>query len=275
MKQEPEAYFGYIVHNDRSVLELLDSDYVFVNDQLAAVYGLTGITGPELRQVTLPPDNPRGGILTMGSTLTVTSNPTRTSPVKRGKWVLENILGSPPPPPPPNVPSLELAQAKFAAGHVPTQREVLALHRADALCASCHARMDPPGLALENFNAFGRFRTQESGQPIDPAGEMATGEKFNGIGDLKKALVTNHRAEFYRTLTGKLLTYALGRGLEYYDVPTVDSIAGQLEQENGRFSTLLMGVIESAPFQLRRAVSSPLNSDPKPALLVSQTPPVP
>lgn len=267
MKQETESYFGHIVHNDRSVLELISSDYIFVNDQLAPVYGLTGVTGPEMRQVTLPPDNPRGGVLTMGSILTVTSNPTRTSPVKRGKWILENILGSPSAPPPPNVPALESAQDKVGE-RKPTQRELVALHRSDPLCASCHARMDPLGFALENFNAFGRQRAQEFGQPIDPSGELATGEKISGIKDLKQVIVTQHRAEFYRTITEKLLTYALGRGVEYYDVPTVDTIVARMEKDEGRFSALLMGIVESPAFQQRRATSSnPLNPEAKPALL--------
>jgi hypothetical protein len=268
MKQETEAYFGHIVRDDRSVLELIDSNYTFVNDQLAAVYGLPNVTGPELRQVTLPPGNPRGGVLTMGSILTVTSNPTRTSPVKRGKWILENILGAPSAPPPPNVPALEQTQAKVGE-RKPTQRELVALHRADPLCASCHSRMDPLGFALESFNAFGRQRTQEFGQPIDPSGELATGEKISGITELKHVIVTQHRTEFYRTITQKLLTYALGRGVEYYDVPTVDSVVARMDKDDGRFSALLMGIIESAPFQQRRAVSDSPTPETKPALLAT------
>jgi hypothetical protein len=264
MKHEVEAYFDHVVREDRSVLELLQSNYTFVNDQLAAVYGITNVTGAEMRRVELPPGHVRGGVLTMGGVLAVTSNPTRTSPVKRGKWVLENILGSPPAPPPPNVPSLEDTQAK-AEIKAATQREVLALHRADPKCASCHSRMDPPGLAMEGFNAFGRVRTHESGQKIDPSGELATGEKFSGVGDLKKALVEKHRMEFYRTLTEKLMTYILGRGVEYYDVPTVDAIAAKLDQDNGRFSTLLFGVLESAQFQQRRTAPNTSNRDPKAA----------
>lgn len=260
MKQEVESYFDHIVREDRSVLELLQSDYTFVNDQLGAVYGITNVTGSEMRRVELPPGHERGGVLTMGGVLTVTSNPTRTSPVKRGKWVLENILGSPPAPPPPDVPSLEdtLAKAEIKA---PTQRELLALHRADPKCASCHSRMDPPGLALEGFNAFGRVRAYESGQKIDPSGELATGESFSGVGDLKKALVEKHRMEFYRTITEKLMTYLLGRGVEYYDVPTVDAIAEKLDKDNGRFSTLLFGVLESAPFQQRRTTPNTSNRE--------------
>ncbi len=260
MKREVESYFAHIVETDASVLELLNSNYTFLNDQLAAVYGITNVTGSEMRRVELPAGHARGGVLTMGSVLTVTSNPTRTSPVKRGKWVLENILGSPPAPPPPNVPSLEDTEAK-AEIKAPTQRELLALHRADPKCASCHNRMDPPGLALEGFNAFGRAREHESGQKIDPSGELATGEKFSGISDLKKSLVENHRMEFYRTLTEKLMTYVLGRGMEYYDVPTVDAIAADLDRDNGRFSTLLLGVLDSVPFQHRRTAPNTSNRD--------------
>jgi hypothetical protein len=266
MKKEAVAYFAHIMREDRGVLELIQSNYTFVNDQLAPVYGLTNVVGSEMRSVELPPDNPRGGVLTMGGVLTVTSNPTRTSPVKRGKWVLENILGSPPAPPPPDVPALENAKEK-AVLKAPTQRELLALHRADAKCASCHARMDPPGLALENFNAFGRMRTQEAGQAIDASGELATGEKFSGVRDLKQALVEKHRIEFYRTLTEKLMTYILGRGMEYYDVPTVDAIVERMDKDNGRFSTMLYGILESASFQQRRVAPNSPNQEPKTAEL--------
>jgi Protein of unknown function (DUF1588)/Protein of unknown function (DUF1592)/Protein of unknown function (DUF1587)/Protein of unknown function (DUF1585)/Protein of unknown function (DUF1595) len=263
MKQEVEAYFGHIVHDDRSVIELLKSDYTFVNEALAPVYGIPNISGPEMRLVKLPPNDPRGGVLTMGSTLTVTSNPARTSPVKRGKWILENILGSPPAPPPPNIPALEDAKAK--TDHEPTQRELLALHRDNPLCASCHARMDPPGLALENFNAFGRARTKESGRLIDPAGELATGETFADVRELKQALVDKHRMEFYRTITGKLMTYVLGRGVEYYDIVTIDNIAEQMDKQDGRFSTLLFGILESAPFQQRSPTANAATLDTAPS----------
>jgi mono/diheme cytochrome c family protein len=266
MKQEVESYFDHIVREDRSVLELLQSNYTFLNDQLGAVYGITNVTGSEMRRVELPSGHVRGGVLTMGGVLTVTSNPTRTSPVKRGKWVLENILGSPPAPPPPDVPSLEdtLAKAEIKA---PTQRELLALHRADPKCASCHSRMDPPGLAMEGFNAFGRVRAYEAGQKIDPSGELATGEKFSGVGDFKQVLVEKHRMEFYRTITEKLMTYLLGRGVEYYDVPTVDAIAAKLDKDDGRFSTLLFGLLESAPFQQRRTTPNNSNRDQRAEVL--------
>ncbi len=186
----------------------------------------------------------------MGSVLTVTSNPTRTSPVKRGKWILENILGAPTAPPPPNIPSLEETIAN-AGDRKPTQREALAIHREDALCASCHERMDPLGLALENFNGFGRFRAIEFEQPIDPSGKLVTGEEFNQVTELKEALAENHQLEFYRTLTTKMLTYVLGRGPEYYDMATIDEVAERMQQNDGKFSALLMGVLESAPVHNR------------------------
>lgn len=268
MKREAEAYFGYVLREDRSVLELLDSNYTFVNEHLAPVYGITNVVGTEMQRVELPEDSVRGGVLTMGGVLTVTSNPSRTSPVKRGKWVLENILGAPPAPPPPDIPALEDAKVEGEL-KAPTQRELLALHRADPQCASCHERMDPPGLALENFNAFGRFRTTEFGQPIEASGELATGEVFADVRDLKRALVENHRVEFYRTLTEKLMTYILGRGVEYYDVPTVDTIVAELDRDDGRFSTLLLGVLESAPFQLRRTTPNPRTGEPEDVALLN------
>jgi hypothetical protein len=253
MRRETEMYFGYIVHEDRSVLELLESDYTFLNERLARHYGLTNlaVSGSEMRRVTLPADCPRGGILTMGTVLAVTSNPTRTSPVKRGLFILDNIVGNPSPPPPPDIPPLEDSE-KEIAGHDPTLREVLATHRSKPLCASCHSRLDPPGLALENFNAMGMWREKERGQPVDSAGQLITGESFNNIRELKHILATDRHLDFYRTLTEKLLVYALGRGLEYYDAETVDRIVDRLEKSNGRFSELLMGVVESSPFQKRR-----------------------
>ncbi|HWY74233.1 MAG TPA: DUF1592 domain-containing protein [Verrucomicrobiae bacterium] len=256
MRRETEMYFANIVREDRSVLELIDSDYTFLNERLARHYGLTNlnVSGDEMRKVTLPPDCPRGGVLTMGTVLAVTSNPTRTSPVKRGLFVLDNILGIPPPPPPPNIPALEDA-AKDFKDHTPTLRETLAAHRSNPLCSSCHNRMDPLGLAFENFNAMGMWRDKERGQPIDSTGKLITGETFESVHELKHILATNHHLEFYRTLTEKMLTYALGRGLDYSDVETVDEIVDSLEKDHGRFSALLDGIIESAPFQKRRTMT--------------------
>jgi hypothetical protein len=251
MRRETEMVFEAIIRDDRPLDELLDSDSTFLNERLARFYGIDGVTGENMRKVTLAPESRRGGLLTQGTTLIVTSNPDRTSPVKRGLFVLENILGTPPPPPPPDIPPLEDA-AKMKDGRTPTLRESLAIHRASVACAGCHNRMDPLGLALENFNALGRWRDKEAGQPVDAAGQLVTGEVFNGIGELKTILVDRHRREFYRCLSEKLLTYALGRGLDATDVEAVDRLVERIESSQGKSSALLMGIIESVPFQKAR-----------------------
>ena len=250
MRRESERTFEYVIREGRPLAELLDADYTFLNERLAKHYGIEGVAGEEMRRVALPKGSPRGGILTQGTVLAVTSNPDRTSPVKRGLFLLDNILGSPPAPPPPNIPSLEEAGAK--SGKDLTVREAMALHRSQPVCASCHARMDPLGLALENFNAIGRWREREAAGPIDASGRLITGEEFRDIRDVKRILIERHRREFYRCLTEKLMTYALGRGLEGYDVEAVDAIVGRIEANGGRASALIAGIIESAPFQKRR-----------------------
>ncbi len=223
-----------------------------MNQALAKHYDIEGVKGDSIRRVELPSDSPRGGVLTQGTALAVTSNPSRTSPVKRGLFVLNNILGYPaPPPPPPNVPTLEASQDSIKDRPL-TIRESLELHRRDPLCQSCHVRMDPLGLAMENFNAMGMWRDTEHDSPIDSSGELMTGEKFSGIRELKTIIKEQHKLDFYRCLTEKLLTYALGRGLEYYDEHTVDRIVEQLDREHGKFSALLMGIVESTPFQKQR-----------------------
>jgi hypothetical protein len=254
MRRETEMLVGHVLREDKSVLELIDSNYTFLNERLAQHYGIKDVTGRDMRKVELPADSPRGGVLAHGSVLTVTSNPTRTSPVKRGLFILENILGSPPPPPPNAVPDLEDSEKEFK-DRQPTLREVLEVHRRDALCSSCHTRMDPLGLALENFNALGMWREKERGQAIDAAGEVITGEPFKNVRDLKKIIRDNRRSDYYRCLTEKLLTYALGRGLEDYDVEAVDRIVERLEKEDGRMSALITGIVESAPFQKRRSAA--------------------
>ena len=251
MRRESEMLFEYIVRGDRSLLELLDSNYTFLNERLAKHYGIEGVQGDQMRRVDLPEGNPRGGVLTQGTILAVTSNPDRTSPVKRGLYILDNILGSPPAPPPPNIPSLE-ASGKKVAGRTPTLRESMVLHRSQPSCASCHARMDPLGLALENFNALGRWRDKERTDPVDASGKLITGESFKDVRELKRILVERHRHDFYRCLTEKLLTYSLGRGLEANDVQAVDTIVERIETGDGRASALIAGVIESNPFQKRR-----------------------
>jgi hypothetical protein len=251
MRRETEMHFEHVVRENRPLGELLDSDYTFLNERLAKYYGIEGVKGDQMRRVTLPSGNPRGGILTQGTVLAVTSNPDRTSPVKRGLYILENILGSPPAPPPPNIPALEQS-GKKVAGRFPTLRESMVLHRSQPSCAACHARMDPLGLSLEHFNALGRWREQERAEPIDASGKLITGESFTDIQDLKKILVGRHRRAFYRCLTEKMLTYALGRGLEAYDVQAVDTIVERIENEDGRAAALISGIMESAPFQKRR-----------------------
>jgi len=266
IRLETELFFDHIVRTDRSVLEMIDSDYTFLNEPLAHFYGIPGVKGKEMGKVTLPKDSPRGGVLTHASVLMVTSNPTRTSPVKRGLFVLDNFLGAPPPPPPADLDIPNLDQAAEGAKGEPTMRELLALHRSVPLCASCHSRMDPLGLGLENFNALGMYRDKEHGQTIDAGGKLITGETFTSVHELKRILKDSRRRDFYYCLTEKFLTYALGRGPEYYDVEAIDRIAEQLERDEGRFSTLLMGVIESAPFQKRRNSTADASSPrPKPA----------
>ncbi len=250
MRDETESLVAYILRENRSALELFTADYTFLNESLAKFYGIDGVKGTEMRKVSLKPGSHRGGVLTHASLLVVTSNPTRTSPVKRGLFVLENLLGTPAPPAPPNVPPLE--DAKKGSKKQLTMRETMEIHREKPLCASCHARMDPIGLGLENFNALGQWRDKESGKTIDTAGQLITGEKFNNVAELSKIMATTRRMDFYRCLAEKLLTYAIGRGPEYYDSPTIDRLAEQLDREGGKLKTLVYGIVESAPFQKRR-----------------------
>lgn len=250
MQRETEMQFAHVLRNDRSVLEFLDCDYAFLNERLAKHYGVEGVEGDEMRLVELPDDSPRGGLLTQGTMLTVTSNPTRTSPVKRGLYILDNVLGTPAPPAPPDVPALE--EAAQGLDHEPTLRETLEIHRSKALCASCHNRMDPLGLALENFNALGIWRDTENGQPIDASGQLISGEEFSTIVELKEILKTQRHMDFYRCIADKMLTYALGRGLEHDDLETVDKIVEGLDVAGGAMSALVDGVVNSAPFQRQR-----------------------
>jgi hypothetical protein len=255
MRQETEMSFEHIVQNDHSLLELLDANYTFLNERLAKYYEIEGVTGEQMRKVTLPPGSPRGGILTQATFLLVTSNPDRTSPVKRGLFILDNLLGTPPPPPPPDLPPLE-ESAQGVKGKPPTLREMLAVHRSKVLCNSCHNRMDPLGLAFENFNALGRWRDKELNQPIEAGGQLLTGESFKTVQELKKILTTTRRMDFYRTATEKMLIYALGRGLEPSDMHTVDELVAKLESAHGRPSVLIRGIIDSPAFQRRRPVAA-------------------
>jgi uncharacterized protein DUF1592/uncharacterized protein DUF1588/uncharacterized protein DUF1587/uncharacterized protein DUF1585/uncharacterized protein DUF1595/cytochrome c len=249
LHRETELFFASIVRDDRSALELLTADYTFVNERVAHHYGIPGIKGSHFRRITLGPDNPRRGLLGQGAILAVTSYPDRTSPVVRGKWILENLLGSAPPPPPPDVPELKSTDG---AGETLSMRDRLAAHRANPACAGCHAMMDPLGFALENFDATGRWRTLgDAGEAIDASGKMPDGTAFDGVAEFRAALLSDDR--FVATLTEKLLTYALGRGVEYYDQPAVRAIVRDAAADDYRFSSLVAGVVRSAPFRMRKS----------------------
>lgn len=250
MRKETEMLFDFILRKNRPAEELISARYSFLNERLAKFYGIDGVEGEDFRPVDLTEHPERGGLLTHGGVLLVTSNPTRTSPVKRGLFVLDNILGTPAPPAPPDVPELE--EAAKDGGPAPTMREMMEIHRKNPDCRGCHARMDPIGLALENFNALGQFRGSEHGKPIDAAGELMTGEKFANVAQLKEVLATRRREDFYRCLSEKLLTYAIGRGVEYYDAVTIDQLVARLEKNGGTLRELIYGIVESAPFQKRR-----------------------
>ncbi len=267
MRKETELFFDSIVRQDRSILDLIDADYTFLNEPLARHYGITDTNGTLAGQKpAMPGGQPirgdrfvqvnlsggqRGGLLTQASVLTVTSNPTRTSPVKRGRWVLEQILGTPPPPPPPNVPELVESEQAALTGSL---RQRMEQHRSNPSCANCHARMDPIGFAFENYDAIGRFRTKDGEFPIDPAGQLPDGRSFQGPEELK-TILKEKQDLFSRCLTEKLLTYALGRGLENYDKPAVDRITLALANNDYKFSTLVVEIAKSDPFRLRRGAA--------------------
>ncbi len=259
MRRETELLFEHILREDLSVNELLTADYTFVNERLARHYGMPEIYGSYFRQVPVT-DEARRGLLGHASILTVTSYPNRTSPVLRGKWVLENVLGTPPPPPLPNVPALEDNEAGKVAR---TLRERLEAHRANPICATCHDVMDPIGLGLENFDAVGKWRTREPGGEIDSHGQLADGTPIAGAAELRAALTADPE-QFARVFTSKLLTYALGRGLEAYDMPTVRRIVREAEGDDYRFSALVKGIANSAPFRMRRAQAP--NAPPQPTV---------
>ena len=252
-RTETEMLFASVVREDRSLLDVLTADYTFVNDRLARHYGIAGIYGSEFRRVPVTHDA-RRGILGHGSILMVTSYPERTSPVQRGVWVLENIVGAPVPTPPPNVPALE--EQAGTKNHPRTLREQMELHTTRPFCAGCHKIMDPVGFALENFDAIGRWRTEEHGQPIDATARLVDGTKLDGAVDLRDALL-GYRDRFVQTTTEKLMTYALGRGLEYYDMPTVRAITRNAAKNDYRFSDLIMGIVASDAFQRKSAEETP------------------
>ena len=249
MRQETLQFFGGLIKENRSILDLIQGDYSYLNERLARHYGVPNVKGDEFRRVSLQGTN-RLGILSQGSILTVTSNPSRTSPVKRGKWILENILGEPPPIPPPNVPVFQEQEGDKATGSL---KQRLEQHRLDPNCSVCHLRMDSLGFALENFDGVGAWRTKDGKFPIEPDGELPSGEKFRGPGELTKLLIDTKRDDFVRCLTEKMLIYALGRGIEYYDQCAVDKIKQALAKNEYRVTTLIVEIVRSEPFQRQGA----------------------
>ncbi len=245
-RQETERFVDSVLREDRSVLDLLRADYTFLNERLAKHYGIPRIYGSRFRRVTLEGDSGRGGLLRHGSVLTVTSYGTRTSPVLRGKWVLENLLGVPPPPPPPDVPALK---ENTVDGSL-SGRARLAEHRRNKACARCHDMIDPVGLSLEKFDAVGRRRRLEEGVPIDAAGGLPDGSSFEDVGGLEAALLRRPEL-FVGTFTEKLLTYASGRGIESFDAPAVRAIVRDARATDYRMSAIVLGVVKSQPFQMR------------------------
>jgi hypothetical protein len=249
-RRETELFLDSVLRENRSVLELLSANYTFLNERLARHYGVPNIGGSYYRKVTFPPNSPRGGLLGQGGILMLTSYSTRTSPVIRGKWVLENLLNAAPPPPPANVPSLKTEEEK--TGKAMTIREAMVLHRAAPSCAGCHARMDPIGFALENFDAIGHWRERDSDQPVNVSGVLPDGTKIEGVAGLKQALLKQPE-QFVSTVAEKLLMYSTGRNVQYYDAPAIRKIVRGAAPGNYKFSSLVVGVVKSAPFQMRQA----------------------
>lgn len=246
MQQETQQFFHHIIQEDRSILDFLDADYSFLNQRLAEFYGIPGVKGHEFRKVQLPPESRRGGVITQASVLTVSSYSNRTSPVIRGKWILDNILNAPPPPPPADVPALK----DDGIGKDVSMREQLQKHRENPTCASCHARMDPLGYGLENFNAIGSWRDKDGNYPIDASGELPGGKRFNGPDELRK-IIREDKDAFAEGLVDKLMIYSLGRGLTQSDQVSVRAIAKKLADDEYRFSSLVLGIIRSPQFQMR------------------------
>ncbi len=242
MRRETLTFFAGVMRRNMPVTTLLDADFTYLNEDLARFYGIDGVSGDEFRPVSLR-GTPRGGLLTQASVLTVTSNPTRTSPVKRGKWILDNLLNTPPPPPPPNVPELE--KSKLTG----TMRERMEQHRANPACAACHSVMDPLGFALENFDAVGQWRTRDGGDNVDASGRLPDGTEFNGVDDLRQLLSNQRRDQFVRCLAEKLMIYAIGRGTEYYDQCAIDEIVSDVRSNDYKFAYLIAAIIDSDPFQ--------------------------
>ena len=251
--KETDLFLESTLREDQSVLRLLDADYTFLNERLARHYGIPNVYGSHFRRVTLGPEfEARRGLLGQGSLLTVTSYANRTSVVLRGKWLLENILGSPPPPPPPNVPALEDSPAD---GKPLPLRQLMEKHRKNPGCANCHAPMDPLGFALENFDANGRWRTTDGDAPIDSTGVLPDGTKLDGPSALRNVLISRPE-DFVSVVAERMLTYALGRGLEYYDAPAIRKIVREAAQADYRWSSIILATVKTMPFQMRRSQKS-------------------
>jgi hypothetical protein len=244
MEQETKLFVGGQMHDNRSVVELLTADYSFLNERLAVHYGIRNIYGSHFRRVTL--GGPRGGLLGQASLLTVTSYPNRTSVTMRGRWLLANILGAPPPPPPADIPALKEAGVD---GQPRALRERMEIHRRNPACASCHQRMDPLGFALENFDALGKWRTSSDGAPVDPSASFPDGTRFEGVAGLR-TLLASHQEDFVRTLSGKLLAYGIGRGLDYRDMPAVRGIVHGAAPAGYSWSSLITGIVRSTSFSM-------------------------
>jgi hypothetical protein len=256
MRKETELFVGSVIQEDRPVTDLLDANYTFLNERLAEHYGIPNIYGSNFRRVELAPEfDMRRGLIGKGSFLTISSAPNRTSPVGRGKFTLQMFLGVEPPAPPPNVPDLPKQESAIRGGLKPTMRQQMELHRKNEPCASCHKIMDPIGLVLENFDGIGQWRTLDDGSPINPSGQLVDGTKLNGVADLRAALV-KYSPQFVRVVTEKLMIYGLGRGTEYYDMPLVRSIVHNSEKDKYRFSSLVIGVVKSQPFQMNQKLES-------------------
>jgi hypothetical protein len=250
MNRETELFFSHLVEEDRPILELLTADYTFVNERLARHYGVPGIIGPEFQKMSYP-DETRRGLLGHGSILTMTSHADRTSPVLRGKWVLEVLLGSPPPPPPPDIPAFEEV-GEAEDGRFLTVRERMEQHRENPACRSCHVVIDPIGLALENFDVTGAWRIRDGGNMVDPESELYDGTPLASPEDLRNALLSRPEV-FYRVFTENLMAYALGRRVEYYDMPTVRAIVKEAGEDGYKLSAFILGVVKSAAFKSAKA----------------------
>jgi hypothetical protein len=248
MRRETGLFVENIVRHDGSLLDFLNADYSFLNERLARFYGIPGVTGPEFRRVDMTATARGGGVLAQAGILTISSYSTRTSPVLRGKWILENLLNAPPPPPPPSVPALDDTKV----GQSASLRQQMEAHRANAVCASCHSKMDPLGFGLENLNAIGAWRDQDGKFPVDSSGTLPGGQQFHGPKELK-GLLLERRDDFVAGLSEKMMIYALGRGLERYDRPALRAVEAGVAAHDYKFSQLVTEVVNSLPFQMKRA----------------------